>query len=252
LSILIKDESINCLVSFDTNDDFMTINSSLLLHNLLKINVKITQLPSLASSKKCHSTLNNKEKLNHFEIDLINCKWFQDNVKNILNYLKTNKTLHRCIAIQGRKGSGKTTLCKYISNTVSRAPFNYLYFVINCQSFISKTATTIYDQLKIVYDECIWSSSPSLIILENIDLLLENKSFTIDPSLQLYHSQIIEVLKDIFSYVWANNANWIYTIVTSTISLEDLPSLFHCVDEHGYFNSFFQIKPHSIKVYFQI
>ena len=55
---------------------------------------------------------------------------------------------------------------------------------------------TIYDQLKLIYDECVWYKNTNcLVVLENIDLLIENKSHAIDPSLLLYHSQVVECKK---------------------------------------------------------
>ena len=106
--------------------------------------------------------------------------------------------------LHGLKGSGKTTLCKYICNLVTKQLDKAVYFYINCQNFMSKTTATIYDQFKLIYRECIWyERSPCLVILENLDLLIENKSHSIDPSLMLYHSQIVESIKGyccFFSY----------------------------------------------------
>ena len=70
-------------------------------------------------------------------------------------------------------------------NNYFKQHFNYL--------ISDKTADTIYDQLKLVYQECIWQSpSACLVILDNLDLLIENKAHAIDPSSQLYHAQIVE------------------------------------------------------------
>ena len=48
-------------------------------------------------------------------------------------------------------------------------------------------------------------------------------------------------MKEILTRVWKNNAN-VLTIVTSTNALTELPSIFHCLDEHGLFTTFLQIK----------
>jgi hypothetical protein len=74
--------------------------------------------------------------------------------------------------------------------------FNRKVFdLFRISGFLGKTADTIYDQLKIIAQECVWyESSPCLIVLENLDLLIENKSHSIDPSAMLYHSQIVECL----------------------------------------------------------
>lgn len=44
-----------------------------------------------------------------------------------------------------------------------------------------------------IIQECMWyEGAPCLILLENLDLLIENKTHSIDPSAMLYHSQIVE------------------------------------------------------------
>ena len=71
----------------------------------------------------------------------------------------------------------------------------FVYFLLNTD----KTPETIYEQLKIVYQECVWYvETPCLVVLENLDILIENKSHTIDPSSMLYHSQIVEGIFFIF------------------------------------------------------
>jgi hypothetical protein len=58
---------------------------------------------------------------------------------------------------------------------------------------LGKTAETIHDQLNLIVQECVWyENAPCLIVLENLDLLIENKSHSIDPSSMLYHAQIVE------------------------------------------------------------
>jgi Cdc6-like AAA superfamily ATPase len=47
------------------------------------------------------------------------------------------KTFKRGIVLQGLKGSGKTTLCKYICNLVTKQTNKAVYFYINCQNFMS-------------------------------------------------------------------------------------------------------------------
>jgi peroxin-1 len=48
-------------------------------------------------------------------------------------------------------------------------------------------------------------------------------------------------MKEVMLQVWKNNAN-VLTIATSTNSITELPSLFHCLDEHGILTTFLQIK----------
>ena len=109
------------------------------------------------------------------------------------NLSKPSNSLSRGIVLSGPKGSGKSTLCKFICNLYSTRPeISCSYYYINCQNFMGKTVDNIYDQLKSVYDELSWHGTPSLIFLENMDLLLENKSHTVDPSSMLYYAQIVE------------------------------------------------------------
>ena len=37
-------------------------------------------------------------------------------------------------------------------------------------------------------------------------------------------------------------------MITISIPLNEMPSLFHCLDGHGIFTEFIQVKPHSNKV----
>jgi ABC-type multidrug transport system ATPase subunit len=116
-------------------------------------------------------------------------------------YSKTNeiKTFCRNLMLHGLKGSGKSTLCKYICNKISSYPLSTVYFYINCQNFMSKTPDTIYEQLKFVYQECLYYENlPCLVVLENIDLLIENKANSNDPSSMLYYAQIVECKEKIF------------------------------------------------------
>lgn len=83
-----------------------------------------------------------------------------------------------------------------------------------------------------MYQECIWySETPCLVVLENLDLLIENKSHTIDPSSMLYHAQIVEALKELLIHtVWENkNQSNIVTIVTISCPFNEMPSIFHCI-----------------------
>ena len=48
-------------------------------------------------------------------------------------------------------------------------------------------------------------------------------------------------MKEVMLQVWKNNAK-VLTIATSTNSITELPSLFHCLDEHGILTTFLQIK----------
>ena len=105
----------------------------------------------------------------------------------------TNNSFKRNLMLHGLKGSGKSVLCKYICNLISNKPYNTIYQYINCQNFMSKTPDTIFEQLKLVYQECLWhENSPCLVVLENIDLLIQNKTNVNDPSSLLYYSQIVE------------------------------------------------------------
>jgi hypothetical protein len=113
---------------------------------------------------------------------------------------------------------------------------------------MGKTPDTIYDQLKLVYQECVWHENPCLVVLENIDLLIENKASVTDPSSMLYYAQIIECLKELLGLVWENGQSRTVTLITTSTVFNELPSLFHCLDEHGLFTEFIRIKPHSIKV----
>jgi hypothetical protein len=76
--------------------------------------------------------------------------------------------------------------------------------------------------------------TPSLVVLDNLDLLIENKSHTIDPSAMLYHAQIVQVIKEILvRFVWNNNENMgvksnVCTIVTISSPFNEMPALFHC------------------------
>jgi Cdc6-like AAA superfamily ATPase len=73
--------------------------------------------------------------------------WFDSNVNEILKSLDKNvfymnknnyKIFNRGIVLQGLKGSGKTTLCKYICNLLTKQTDKTVYFYINCQNFMSK------------------------------------------------------------------------------------------------------------------
>ena len=135
-----------------------------------------------------------------FDIKIDSTEWFRQNTDSILRHAEQNLYAEqprnlsvkcRNLVVQGLKGSGKSTLMKFICNELADKK-NTIYQYINCQNFMNKTADGIYDQLKLVYEECLWSHVPCLIVLENLDLLIENKTRTIDPSSQLYHAQIVE------------------------------------------------------------
>lgn len=228
-----QNEVIRCLISL--NNDLVTITSNTLLNNLLNLNIDIVPVAEL------EKYFINSEQLiaKRFKIDIIRPKWFENNVNRILSTINfSEKFKNRNIVIQGSNGSGKTILCKSLCNYLT----NTVYFLINCQTFISKTPDTIFDHLKLIYQECLWyENKQCLVILENIDLLIENKTNNVDPSAFLYYSQIVQVLKEIFLMVWQSKN--ICTIVTSSVGLNELPSIFHCLDEHGFFTEFYQIKP---------
>ncbi|RMZ93119.1 Peroxisome biogenesis factor 1 [Brachionus plicatilis] len=226
LHLPFQNETIKCLISLKS--DLVTISSTTLLNNLLKLDIEIVPAAEL---DKFEIDLKHLSR-NTFNIDLIKPKWFEANLKSILSFLNTSflpdsSSQNRNIIIQGSSGSGKTILCKSLCNSLP----NTIYFYINCQTFISKTADTIFDQLKLIYQETLWyENKPCLVILENIDLLVENKNNNTDPSSFLYYSQIVEVLKQILLSVWQSKN--ICTIVTSSTALSELPSIFHCLDEH--------------------
>jgi Cdc6-like AAA superfamily ATPase len=161
-----------------------------------------------------------------------------------------NVGFKRNLVLHGLKGSGKSTLCKHVCNLMSSEKYKTIYHYVNCQNFMSKTPDTIHDQLKLVYQECVWhgENNPSLVVLENIDLLIENKANVTDPSSMLYYSQIVECLKELLNLVWESRNSRTVTLITTSTVFNELPSLFHCLDEHGFFTEFIRIKPHSIKV----
>lgn len=237
-----QNDRIKCQISL--NEEYISLSSSLILQDLLKIQVEITEeTPSLPQIS-----------VNTFPIKILNSKWFDSNIQQIMlhleqNLFNKNQPRNRNLILQGSKGSGKTTLCKYLCNLISQKPYKALYHYINCQNFISKTPDTIYDQLKLVYKECLfYQDTPCLVVLENIDLLIENKTHTTDPSSLLYYSQIVEVIKELLNFVWnSKNPTRIVTLVTTSVSISELPSLFHCLDEHGLFTQFIQVKPHTDK-----
>lgn len=238
LNLPFQNETIRCLICL--NDDFITISSTTLLNNLLKFNIEIVEITDLEKFDVDKRQLKRKT----FDLDIIRPKWFENNLNQILSYVnyfdeKDNfNSMSRNIVIQGPSGSGKTILCKSLCNNLE----NTVYFYINCQTFISKTPDTIFDQLKLIYQECRWYEyKPTIIILENIDLLIENKNNTTDPSTFLYYSQILEILKEVLLMVW--DSKNISTIVTSSVPITELPSIFHCLNEHGLFTEFYQITP---------
>ena len=219
------------------NNDLVTISSNTLLNNLLNLNIDIVPVGELEKYDiNCEQLI-----VKRFDIDIIRPKWFENNMNGILssiNFSKNGKYKNRNVVIQGSNGSGKTILCKSLCNYLK----NTVYFFINCQAFISKTPDTIFDNLKLIYQECLWyENKPCLVILENIDLLIENKTNNTDPSAFLYYSQIVQVLKEVLLMVW--HSKNICTIVTSSVGLSELPSIFHCLDEHGLFTEFYQIRP---------
>jgi len=226
-------DQFKCLISLNEGQDFIEINSNTLLNDLLTIQIELVEQAvefSLATSLK----------VKKFDLKIIldQCKWFQSNLNVIRSHLDEQKRMHfkRNLVLTGLKGSGKTIICKYICNLISN---DSLYHYINCQQFMNKTPETIYEQLKLVYSECLWYQNigsgggectpPCLVVLDNLDLLIENKSHTIDPSAMLYHAQIVEVIKEILArLVWNNKSANICTIVTISSPFNEMPALFHC------------------------
>ena len=111
----------------------------MILNGLLSIQVETigTFQCELASANHLETKLFS---LNH----VFECEWFKWNVSQVMlhlnrNLFNSNRTeLRRNLVISGLKGSGKTTLCKYVCNLISKQPYNSLYHYINCQQFMSK------------------------------------------------------------------------------------------------------------------
>jgi hypothetical protein len=55
-------------------------------------------------------------------------------------------------------------------------------------------------------------------------------------------------LKELLNFVWSHESSRIVTLITTSTIFSELPSIFHCLDEHGLFTDFVSIKPHSNKV----
>lgn len=49
------------------------------------------------------------------------------------------------------------------------------------------------------------------------------------------------------SYTWSHKMSRVVTVVTTSTPFIELPSVFHCLDEHGFFTNFFSVKSHVIK-----
>lgn len=228
------DDQFKCLISLQDNE-FIAINSNTLLNDLLSIDIELVVEQDFSSFDS------NCFKIKQFNLaKILECKWFQSNIDEIMLHLNKNlfnsnssvALFNRNLVITGLKGSGKTTICKYICNLISNKS---MYHYVNCQQFMNKTPETIYEQLKLIYLECLWYNlTPSLVVLDNLDLLIENKSHTIDPSAMLYHAQIVQVIKEILvRFVWNNNENMgvksnVCTIVTISSPFNEMPALFHC------------------------
>jgi peroxin-1 len=181
-------------------------------------------------------------------------RWFKSNVAELMAHFKefflnpnrNSNILPRGLILHGYRGCGKSTLCKYVCNYMSREPFKVIYQYVNCKNFIGKSVEFIHEQLKLVYQECLWyESCPSLVVLENLDLLIENKSESNDPNAMLYYSQIVEALKSLLNFCWDSNSSNVVTLVTMSCPIELMPSIFHSLDEHGLFTSFVRVKLHS-------
>lgn len=144
--------------------------------------------------------------------------------------------------LQGAKGSGKTTLCKYVCNKYLQTSIPLFYQFLNCQNIMGKSIDSINDQLRLIYEEALWCRN-SIVILDNIDLLMENFNSETDPISKLYCHQLIEILKEAFKRTWSTNESKVITLATSTSPISELPSIFHCLDNHGLFTSFINIRP---------
>jgi len=182
---------VQCQISLES--DFIGIYSSLVLNDLLNISVEIAPgpLPYLEPLDSLQSWQFSQSHV-HSKTD-----WFQGNLDEIMGHLKVNflagkDTRTRNLVVQGLRGSGKTTLLKFVCNRVVEE-WNGAFWYVNCQGFVNKTVETIHEQLRLVYEECVWAGPrPCLVVLEDMDLLIENKEQTVDPSSQLYHAQIVE------------------------------------------------------------
>ena len=126
-----------CIVSLNDNQPFVAINSNSLLNSLLDIEIEnesttnddLTPIRYLETKK--------------FPLKIHDCEWFKKNTNEIMNHLNRNlfhkkPHLKRNLVISGLKGSGKTTLCKYICNLISKPPCNSFYQYIDCQQFLSE------------------------------------------------------------------------------------------------------------------
>ena len=166
---------------------FIGLSSTLVLNDLLEIEIE-----RIAS--KVTSSLLSLE-ANDFVLKVHETKWLHANEIQIMKHLENNLfsgTRPRNLVLHGLKGSGKTTMIKNICNKVLAR--GAAYYLIDCRKFMSKAVDTIFEQLKLVYNECRWHgpSVGSLVVLENLDMLIENKTHAVDPMSQLYHAQIVE------------------------------------------------------------
>ena len=129
-----------------------------------------------------------------------------------------------------------------------------LYHYINCQSLVNKTADAISEQLRLVYQECVWRApAPSLVLLDNLDLLLLDGAsagaHALDPSAQLQRAQVVEALKELLGFVWDGAASArVLTLAIVSSGVGEVAGMLGCVDEHGLFACFAHVRDHSVRV----
>jgi hypothetical protein len=50
-------------------------------------------------------------------------------------------------------------------------------------------------------------------------------------------------------FLWEQNSR-VVTLVTISVPFNEMPAMFHCLDGHGLFTEFIQVKSHTNKVIF--
>lgn len=136
IELELKEQIFTCSVSLK-DEQFVAINTNTLLNDLLNVEIETNDtFYELQSFESLQTKL--------FQLKTFDCNWFKSNLNEIMSHLNNNlfneKTtqFNRNLVISGLKGSGKTTLCKYVCNLVSNKTYNGIYHYINCQQFMSK------------------------------------------------------------------------------------------------------------------
>lgn len=188
---------IECLVTL--TKPFVGVSSSLVLNDVLEIEVERAEAftGAVPVRLECLPPRN-------FGVKVHETQWLAENESKVMKHIKENlfsvNSRPRNLVLHGAKGSGKTTMVKDVCNQMSSR--GVMHYLIDCQGFMSKAVDTIFDQLKLVYEECKWHEPVgAVVVLENLDLLIENKTHAVDPSSQLYHAQIVQckLLQGVFN-----------------------------------------------------